>query len=81
VEYAELADHVGEGFILAGTPVTLTTATPSGVGGSLVFEGPLDRPLDQATYEIVHPDLGDGVLFLVPVGVTATGRVYEAVFN
>lgn len=81
MDFARLADHVGEAFTLAGTPVTLTTATPAGVGGSLVFEGPLDRPLDQATYELVHPDLGQGVLFVVPIGVSATGRTYEAVFN
>jgi hypothetical protein len=81
VDFAQLADHVGEVFTLAGTPVTLATATPAGAGGSLVFEGPLDQPLDQATYELAHPELGEDVLFVVPIGVTATGRAYEAVFN
>ncbi|PUA81372.1 DUF6916 family protein [Nocardioides currus] len=81
MEFAQLAAHVGEEFTLAGVPVTLTTATPAGAGGSLVFEGPLDRPLDQATHEIAHPVLGDGLLFVVPVGAGASARTYEAVFN
>lgn len=66
MDFAQLADHVGEAFTLAGIPVTLTTATPVGDGGSLVFEGPVDQPLGQATYEIAHPELADDVLFVVP---------------
>jgi hypothetical protein len=81
VDFAALAAHVGETFTLAGTTVTLTTATPAEVGGSLVFEGPLDQPLEQATYELTHPELADGVLFIVPIGVSATGRAYEAIFS
>ncbi len=81
MDFAQLAGHVGEDFTLAGIPVTLTTATPSGGGGSLVFEGPLDQPLEQATYDIAHPDLDDGVLFVVPIGITPTARSYQAIFN
>lgn len=81
MDFAQLAAHVGETFTLAGIPVTLTTATPNGGGGSLVFAGPVDQPLEQATYEIAHPELADDVLFVVPVGATETGRTYEAIFN
>lgn len=81
MDYSELAAHVGEDFTLAGVPVTLTAATPAQGGGSLVFEGPLDDPLEQATHPLTHPELGAGDLFVVPVGASATGRAYEAVFN
>lgn len=81
MDFDQLAQHVGDDFTLAGVPVTLATATPSGGGGSLVFEGPLDQPLEQATYELAHPDLDDGVLFIVPIGMTATARNYQAIFN
>lgn len=81
MDYPGLAAHVGEDFTLAGIPVTLTTATPAGLGGSLVFEGPLDQPIEQATHALTHPELGTGDLFVVPVGASATVRSYEAVFN
>ena len=68
MDFAQLAAHVGETFTLAGIPVTLTTATPNGGGGSLVFAGPVDQPLEQATYEIAHPEL---------LGMGATREVLE----
>ena len=48
---------------------------------SLIFRGPGDRPLAQAMYELSHDELGDFVLFLVPVGADAEGYRYEAVFT
>lgn len=81
MDFTQLAEHVGEDFTLAGIPVVLASATPAGDGGSLVFEGPLDQPLEQATYELAHPDLDDGVLFIVPIRMTAEARSYEAIFN
>ena len=44
---------------------------------SIVFSGPSDPILPQATYELEHPELGAFELFLVPI---AADR-YEAVFT
>lgn len=81
MDFADLAAHVGEEFSLAGTVVTLSSASPAGTGGSLVFSGPLDQPLEQATHSLAHPELGEGDLFVVPVGIGAAERTYEAVFS
>lgn len=81
MDFAQLAGHVGEEFTLAGIPAILASATPNNGGGSLVFEGPLDPALEQATYELVHPGLGTGPLFVVPIGVTASARSYQAIFG
>jgi hypothetical protein len=50
---------------------------------SLVFLGPpSDRYLLQATYTVVHAQLGEMALFLVPLGPTVEQRMrYEAVFT
>ncbi len=76
-----LASHRGEAFHLAGVPVVLAAATPAGSGGSVIFEGPLDPPLAQDSYLLAHADLGEGVLFVVPIGQTPQGRTYEAIFG
>lgn len=52
-------------------PVELVSATElPGVGEcfSLVFRAAADAPLDQRTYRLEHPALGDFPLFLVPLG-------------
>jgi hypothetical protein len=50
---------------------------------SLVFLGPpTDLYLSQATYTVVHAQMGEISLFLVPLGPTAEQRMrYEAVFT
>jgi hypothetical protein len=48
---------------------------------SLLFHGPLDVALEQRIYKIEHARLGPFELFIVPVGVTKSGRDYEAIFN
>ena len=48
---------------------------------SLVFIGASEFPLPQRTYEMIHEHLGDGALFLVPVGQDNDGIKYEAAFN
>ena len=45
------------------------------------FIGPLDHPLTQGTYSLLHPRQGVIELFLVPVARDANGFEYEAVFN
>ncbi len=48
---------------------------------SLLFQGPLDRFLDQRTYALEEESLGPLEIFLVPVGRDERGFLYEAVFN
>ncbi|MDF2389226.1 hypothetical protein JMG10_47905 [Nostoc ellipsosporum NOK] len=61
--------------------VTRITSSPREGGGfSLMFRGPREIPLPQATYRLT----GNGVahdIFIVPVAADAAGRLYEAVFN
>lgn len=48
---------------------------------SLVFRGPQELPLDQATYQLQHDRLGELHLFLVPIDQDEEGFYYEAIFN
>jgi hypothetical protein len=49
---------------------------------SLVFVGPRESPLPQATYSLGHAELGRLDIFLVPIGPDPSGQPrYEAVFN
>lgn len=59
------------------------TSNPSAVRApfSLVFEGPAQPLLAQATYGMTHPSLGALDIFLVPVARSPAGIRYEAVFN
>jgi len=47
---------------------------------SLVFVGPPEPQLPQATYVVEHAELGRLDVFLVPIGRTPEGLRYEAVF-
>ena len=48
---------------------------------SLMFRGPAQAPLQQATYTLEHPATGALAIFLVPVGRTADAIQYQAIFN
>ncbi len=50
---------------------------------SLLFRGPVDRPLSQQIYPIEHPTRGTLEIFLVPVGPEGdpNGLYYQAIFN
>jgi len=48
---------------------------------SLVFRGPADAFLPQATYRLRHAALGDFDLFFTPIRQDQLGFYYEAVFN
>jgi hypothetical protein len=48
---------------------------------SLLFLGPPSFVLPQATYRFEHETIGAFDLFIVPVGRTAQGVSYEAVFS
>ena len=63
----------------SATAATATTGAPR-EPFSLLFVGPADPLLPQATYLLTHPALGELPVFLVPVGQDADGVRYEAVF-
>lgn len=48
---------------------------------SVVFSGPADIFLPQNTYRMVHPEMGEFEVFLVPIAKEADGFRYEAVYN
>ena len=47
----------------------------------LLFRGPRQPVLPQRIYTLAHAELGQLVIFLVPVQGGPTGIEYEAVFN
>ena len=55
--------------------------TPRQRAFSIVFLGPLDRPLEQGLHTMSHETMGTETLFIVPIGRDADGFQYEAVFN
>ena len=55
--------------------------SPTGNPFSLVFAGPRQPVLPQATYPFEHGTLGRFDLFICPIGQSATNTSYEAVFN
>lgn len=68
--------------------VNLISATNVGQGHperaepfSLLFEGPTEFALEQGIHEFECGPLGVLGIFIVPVGLTPKGRLYEAVFN
>lgn len=48
---------------------------------SLLFRGPSAPVLGQGTYPFVSERLGKFDLFIVPIGKTAAGVEYQAIFN
>jgi hypothetical protein len=48
---------------------------------SLIFTGAASPWLPQGTYKLVHPQMQECELFLVPVGPDAAGMRYQAVFS
>jgi hypothetical protein len=48
---------------------------------SLLFHGPADRPLDQATYYFEHGQIGSFSLFVVRMTPDEDAHYYEAIFN
>ena len=48
---------------------------------SVFFEGPGDQLLPQQVYHLVHDQMGELDIFLVPISRGQNGYRYEAVFN
>lgn len=77
--------ETGEGSL----EVTLKEATPgpwqpegeTAFAFELIFLGPVDPVLPQATYRMTHPDLGLLEVFIVPIARAAEGTTYQAVFS
>jgi hypothetical protein len=84
---------VGETFTVgdpAGTTIELilveATAHDAGPSAlrppfSLLFHGPADPFLPQASYRFEHPALGVMGIFIVPLGRDEHGAAYEAIFG
>lgn len=86
--------HVGERFRIefADHPpvdLTLVDAAPGPwqrpEGGKtafrLVFSGPPEPLLEQRTYRMQHPQLGELDLFIVPIAHADKAATYEAIVN
>jgi hypothetical protein len=48
---------------------------------ALILRGPLNQPLSQGTYPLLHPEHGRLNLFMVPIGPDGAGLGYEITFN
>ena len=48
---------------------------------SLYFRGPGDIMLNQGTFTLDHPSMGEVMLFMVPIAREPEGFRYEVVFN
>jgi hypothetical protein len=75
-----LADASGAALTLSEA-AALDPAQPEQGRFSLIFQGPLQPALPQATHPLEHRELGGLAIFLVPVGVDAGSVRYQAIFN
>jgi hypothetical protein len=84
--------RVGEAFVVraddgAGIELELTEARSLGEAFqdreafSLLFRGPAEPVMPQATYRMANDGLGEQDIFIVPVGRTDVGTDYEAIFT
>lgn len=48
---------------------------------AIVFRGPREPLLDQGTYRFEHDEMGEFILFMVPLRQDDNGTFYEACFN
>ena len=91
---ASFQDRIGETFripIPDGEPLSLELIEAATCGGdaregqrqpfSLVFRGPAELVLEQATHELEHAEMEGLALFLVPLGPDEQGMRYESVFT
>jgi hypothetical protein len=74
-------DDAAKPFALKLTQVVERTKTDQQEAFSLLFRGPATHFIPQGIHKLKHAELGEGELFLVPVGKDQDGFEYEAVFN
>jgi hypothetical protein len=79
---------IGEQFGIAGIEgVTLSLTEvvrrdqPNQEMFSVIFRGPVSAQLEQATYSLINNKTGEGLIFLVPIGLIGTEIEYEASYN
>lgn len=85
---ADFSPFIGQSFLLEeSVTLELRAAQPgrgrpgAREGFSLHFLGPRQPPLPQRLYTLKHAQLGELLLFLVPIAESTDGRTYEAVFT
>jgi len=87
---AAFTAQVNSGFAVRALPgVSLALSEAAALPGaasaqqqfSLIFRGPPQQLLEQATWALAHPVLGTLAIFLVPLGRDAAGIDYQAIFN
>lgn len=75
-----LADSV-EAFELELTEISTPIVTANQTYFALYFLGDNDFMLPQGTYRMKHAEIGELLLFIVPIARVARGYKYESVFN
>ena len=85
---ADFQPHVGTTFTIDGDTHAMLDEVrefdgPEGFRSpfALYFRGPREPVLPQQTHSLEHAELGTLEIFLVPVGSTEAGTLYEAIFN
>lgn len=91
LHYKDYAQHLNSRFTVlldekASMEIVLVNAeekdpSPRQEQFILHFQAPPDAPRYQMTYNVHHEQLGEGLMFLVPVAQNESGILLEAVFN
>jgi hypothetical protein len=82
----EVSDAEGARHVL-GLELSEAASSPAPPGDrgrppfTLLFRGPADLLLPQATYALAHAELGTVEIFIVPIGHSVDGVDYQAVFT
>jgi hypothetical protein len=84
----DFALHLGTRFsviALENYQLELAEVTDHSTAGleqfSLIFTGVPSPWLQQASYKLTHPKMGECELFLVPIGPDTAGMRYQAIFS
>ncbi len=93
ISHDTLKAYVGQGFKVYGGPgaryvlnLVLISIEDRYLGSetdefSAHFRGPVSNPLDTGVYFFEHPSSGKFQLMLEPIGTSASGLDYRAIFN
>ena len=94
LELSTFEPHVGDVFkidVAEGPSLALTLAEANRgpwqphegppTAFELMFRGPADPVLPQATYCLTHSSLGDLDIFIVPIARSEAATTYQAVFS
>ncbi len=91
ISKAMLDPHLNEKFEIKSTTgedlkLTLIESKDESIDSNelfwFIFEGPADQPISQKTHTLIHPQLGELPMFLVPVAGDNNDKLqYQALFN